>query len=346
MTPISVTDLVAALAADAPPARIEGEGGRLLEGLATLASARGDQLSFLANPKYRAQLAATAAGAVIVGERLAGELQAAPFTRIVTRDPYLYYAKAARWFEARLHPQAAPRVHPSAVVHPDARVAADVDLGPHVVIEADAVVEAGVRIGAGSVIGSGCRIGRDTRIHPRVILYHGVCLGERCILHSGVVLGADGFGFAPDGERWEKIPQLGGVRIGDDVEIGANTTIDRGALDDTVIEEGVKLDNQIQVGHNVRIGAYTAIAGCTGIAGSTVIGRHCSIGGACAIIGHIHIADEVFLSAGSVLLGSITEPGRYTGVFPLDTHKAWEKNAAIVRQLTDLRQRLRALERE
>jgi UDP-3-O-[3-hydroxymyristoyl] glucosamine N-acyltransferase len=344
VTPIPVADLVAALSGCAPAARIEGQPQQRVSGLATLVSAQSHHLAFLANPKYRSQLAATRAGAVIVSDRLASELEGASFTRIVTAQPYLYYAKAAQWFEAQMRPRGHGVVHPSAIVDPAARLEDGVEVGPHAVIEADAVIGGGARIGAGCYVGRHSRVGAESLLYPHATLYHGVRLGARCIVHSGAVLGADGFGFAPNAGRWEKIPQLGGVHIGDEVEIGAHTAIDRGALDDTVIEDGVKLDNQIQIGHNVRVGAYTAIAGCVGIAGSTIIGKRCTLGGASIIVGHLVLADDVHISAATVVMRSINEPGQYTGVFPMDTHKAWEKNAAVIRQLAELRRRLRALE--
>jgi UDP-3-O-[3-hydroxymyristoyl] glucosamine N-acyltransferase len=213
------------------------------------------------------------------------------------------------------------------------------------VIEAGVVIGAGAQIGAHCVIGANVSVGAGTRLAPRVTIGEGCRIGERGIVHSGVVIGADGFGFAPTEGRWEKIEQLGAVRIGDDVEIGANTCIDRGALDDTVIEDGVKLDNLIQVGHNVHIGAHSAMAGCVGIAGSAVIGRHCTVGGGAIVLGHLTLADHVHISAASVVMRSIRQPGQYSGVFPIDDNAAWEKNAATLRQLHTLRDRIRALEK-
>jgi len=225
-------------------------------------------------------------------------------------------------------------------------------LGAGVTVGALAVIEAGARIGDAAVIGAHCVIGADaivgaaTRLAPHVVLGSGCRIGERGVVHSGVVIGADGFGFAPTQGRWEKIEQLGAVRIGDDVEIGANTCIDRGALDDTVIEDGVKLDNLIQIAHNVHIGAHTVMAGCSAVAGSTTIGAHCQIGGAAMILGHITLADHVIISMGSAATRSILKPGQYTGVFPIDDNSAWEKNAATLRQLHALRERVRALEKK
>lgn len=345
MISIPVFELVAGLL-DAPVARIEGDASVRVSGPATLQSARSDHIAFLANPQYRQQLSTTSAGAVIVSDEVAASLVEPAFTRIVTAQPYLLYAKVAQWFERALFPLPPGRIHPSAVVDPSAQLGEGVDVGPLAVIEAGAVIQAHARIGAGAFVGQGCEIGASTVLHPRSTLYPRVIIGARGIVHSGAVLGADGFGFAPHAQGWEKIPQFGRVRIGDDVEIGANTSIDRGALDDTAIEDGAKLDNHIQLGHNVRIGERTAMAGCTGVAGSTVIGRRCMIGGASIIIGHIEIADEVHLSAGTVVMGSIKKAGRYTGVYPIDTHRNWEKNAAVVRNLAEVRRRLRTLESE
>jgi UDP-3-O-[3-hydroxymyristoyl] glucosamine N-acyltransferase len=307
-----------------------GDGELRIARIATLEGATPDAIGFLANPKYRAQLATTRAGCVIVAPGLRDEA-AARGAAIVTPDPYLYYARLTQWWARTMRPQPAGGIHPSAVVDPGAQIAAD------------------AVIGALCVIGAGVRIGAGTRLAPRVTVYDGCTIGERCIVHSGVVIGADGFGFAPakgeGGLRYEKIEQLGAVRIGDEVEIGANTCIDRGALDDTVIEDGVKLDNLIQVGHNVRIGAHSAMAGCVGIAGSAVIGRRCTVGGGAIVLGHLTLADDVHISAASVVMRSIRQPGQYSGVFPIDDNATWEKNAATLRQLHTLRERIRALEK-
>jgi UDP-3-O-[3-hydroxymyristoyl] glucosamine N-acyltransferase len=231
------------------------------------------------------------------------------------------------------------------VVAPDAQLGAGVSVGPLAVIEPGVVLGEGAVIGAQCHVGAGVQIGAGTRLAPQVTLMHGTRLGARCLLHSGVVIGSDGFGFAPHQGRWEKIEQLGGVVVGDDVEIGANTCIDRGALDDTVIGEGVKLDNLIQVGHNVQIGAHSAMAGCVGIAGSATIGRGCTVGGGAIVLGHLELADGVHISAASVVMRSIKQPGQYSGVFPLDDNASWEKNAATLRQLHTLRDRIRSLEK-
>jgi UDP-3-O-[3-hydroxymyristoyl] glucosamine N-acyltransferase len=247
---------------------------------------------------------------------------------IVVDNPYLYYARLTQFWRSRQVLARLPGIHPSAVVDRDAKVDATAFIGPL------CVVERGARIGPGTVLKSRVTVGEDCVI------------GARCILHSGVVIGADGFGFAPDGERWEKIEQLGAVRIGDDVEIGANTCIDRGALQDTVIEDGVKLDNLIQIGHNVIVGRNTAMAGCVGVAGSATIGEHCTIGGGAVVLGHLTLAAGVNISAATVVTKSITKPGHYTGVFPLDDNASWERNAATLKQLHTLRERIKSLEKE
>ena len=308
-------------------AELSGPSDRLIEGLAPLQTAGPSQLSFLSHAKYSSQLAQTRAGCVILKPEF---LTALPpgVAAIVTPDPYLYFARLTRLWR-QTHRVADPAgVHPSAVVHPDAQVSADASIGPLCVVEAGAV------IGAGTVLSSRVTVGYDCRI------------GERCIVHSGVVIGADGFGFAPVQGTWEKIEQLGAVRIGNDVEIGANTCIDRGALDDTVIEDGVKLDNLIQIGHNVHIGAHTAMAGCVGVAGSARIGAHCTVGGGAVVLGHLTLADHVHISAASVVTRSILKPGQYTGMFPLDDNAKWEKNAASLKQLHQLRERLKRIEQQ
>ena len=311
--------------------------------IASLTHATPDSISFVASPRFRAELASTQAGCVIVAESERATASARG-AAIVTPDPYAYYARLTRWWVARTRARVPPSIHPSAVIAEDVAFASDVTVG------ALAVIERGARIGPGAVIGPHCTIGDGssvgafTRLGPRVVIGAGCVIGERCIVHGGVVIGADGFGFAPVAGRWEKIEQLGGVRIGNDVEIGANTCIDRGALEDTVLEDGVKLDNLIQVGHNVRIGAHTIIAGCAGIAGSARIGAHCMVGGAAMIAGHLTLADGVQVSAGTFVMRSIGKAGLYSGVFPIDDNATWEKNAATLRQLHRLRERLRALE--
>ena len=307
-------------------------GGQLLggsdadiTGIAPLESAQPGQISFLSHPKYRAQLSTSLAGCVIVSPDMA-ELAQQRGTCIVADNPYLYFAHLTQLWRRLGRAYGATGVHPTAVVYPDAQV------DPTAVIGALCVVESGAIIGA------------HTRLYSRVTVGEDCRIGERCILHPGVVIGADGFGFAKDGVQWVKIEQLGAVVIGNDVEIGANTCIDRGALEDTVLEDGVKLDNLIQIGHNVRVGRNTAMAGCAGVAGSATIGANCTVGGGAIVLGHLSVADGVHISAASVVTRSIRKPGHYTGMFPIDDNAAWEKNAASLKQLHGLRERVRAME--
>jgi UDP-3-O-[3-hydroxymyristoyl] glucosamine N-acyltransferase len=329
----------------APAAQASQAGDLRIDRIGSLADASPTTITFVANPRYAAQLAATRAGCVIVAPALR-DAAAARGAALVVPDPYLAYARLTQWWAARQRGVPAVGVHPSAVVAADAEVSASASVAALVVIEAGATIADGAVIGAHCVIGAGARIGAHTRLAPRVTVGAGCSIGERCILHSGVVIGADGFGFAPTEGRWEKIEQLGAVRIGNDVEIGANTCIDRGALEDTVLEDGVKLDNLIQIGHNVRVGAHAAMAGCVGVAGSAVIGRRCTVGGGAIVLGHLSLADDVHISAASVVMRSLNKPGQYSGVFPIDDNAAWEKNAATLRQLHSLRDRLRALEKK
>ncbi|MDD5248310.1 MAG: UDP-3-O-(3-hydroxymyristoyl)glucosamine N-acyltransferase [Rhodocyclaceae bacterium] len=315
-----------------------GDGSLAVSGIAPLDSAGPQQLGFLANPKYRSQLATTLAAAVIVAPEAVADCRVAA---IVTPQPYLYFARVAQWLNAPARP--APGVHATAVV--ETAVPASAAIGPHVWIGADATIGADVVIGANCSIGAGVVIGAGSWLHPNVAIYRDCVVGARAIIHAGAVIGADGFGFARETDgAWVKIPQTGRVVIGDDVEIGAGTTIDRGALNDTVIEDGVKLDNQIQVGHNVRIGAHTAMAGCVGIAGSATIGRRCTIGGGAVILGHLTLADDVNVSAGTLVAKSIVKPGSYTGTVPFMEHDAWLKNFARLRHLDAMADKIRALE--
>jgi UDP-3-O-[3-hydroxymyristoyl] glucosamine N-acyltransferase len=323
MASLTLREIVARLGGEAV-----GEPAAPLTGVATLDSAGPGHIAFLANPKYRARLVTTKAGAVIVGP---GDRDAVSIPRIVSENPYAYYARTVALFHPE--PRATPGIHPFAQVDAGANVDASAEIGAFAVIGAGASIGKGARIGSHCVIGEKAAVGEGTRLHPRVTIYGGCSLGARCIVHSGAVIGADGFGMARDAGRWIKIPQVGGVRIGDDVEIGANTTIDRGALDDTVIEEGVKLDNQIQVAHNCVIGAHTVIAGCTGISGSARIGRHCLIGGGVGIVGHISICDHVTVSGMTLVAKSITQPGTYTSGLPMMPHAQWLRNAAHLRRL-------------
>jgi len=329
---------------DAVVARFGGEligaGDTLILRVATLENARAGDLAFLSNPKYRNQLATTQASAVILAGPATG-LSAA----ILTPKPYLYYAKVAQWLNPP--PVVLPGVHPTAVV--EGRVDPTASIGPNVWIGPEGNVGAGAVVGANCSIGAGVKIGAETRLAPNVVIYSDCRVGARCLIHSGAVIGADGFGFAreTDGKAagaWVKIPQVGRVLIGDDVEIGAGTTIDRGALGDTVIGNGVKLDNQIQVGHNVKIGENTAIAGCVGIAGSAVLGARCTVGGGAIILGHLAIADDVNVSAGTLIGKSITKPGTYSGTVPFLAHGDWLKNFSRLRHLDAMADRIRDLE--
>ena len=332
---MNLRDIVARLGGEAV-----GEVAAPLTGVATLDSAGPADIAFLANPKYRSRLATTRAGAVILGP---GDRGAATMPCIVTDNPYAYYARAVGLF----HPEPAPTpgIDPTARVDATAQVEAGVEIGPYVVIGAQARIGRGARVGAHCVLGRGVSIGEQTRLHPRVTIYDGCVVGARGVLHSGVVIGADGFGMAREDGRWLKIPQVGIVRIGDDVEIGANTAIDRGALDDTVIEDGVKLDNLIQIAHNCVIGAHTVIAGCTGISGSTTVGKHCMIGGGVGLVGHISICDHVTVSGMSLITKSITEPGTYTAAIPFMPHGEWLRNAVHLRHLDEIARQVRKEEK-
>jgi UDP-3-O-[3-hydroxymyristoyl] glucosamine N-acyltransferase len=302
--------------------RVAGDPRVLIRQVGSLERAGPGQIAFLASARFKSRLAATRASAVVLS-RADARLTALP--RIACDDPYAYFARVSQLFNpATTQP---PGVHPSASVARGARLGARVS------------------VGAGCVLGEGASLGDDSCLYPRVVVYPGCAIGARAVVHSGAVIGADGFGIAQQDGRWIKIPQIGRVVIGDDVEIGANTTIDRGTLDDTVIEDGVKLDNQIQIGHNARVGAHTAIAGCVAVAGSADIGRGCTIGAAALILGHLRIADGVRVSAGTVISRSILKAGTYTGLFPFDDNASWARNTAWVRHLAELAERVHALER-
>lgn len=309
--------------------------------VAALETARAGNISFFTGSRFQKQLDATEAGAVIVG---AEARDATLKPRIVSGNPYAYFAKVS----SLLNPSPAfeAGVHATAQVEEGALVAPTASIGPFVSIGRGAIIGERAVIAAGCTVGENTEIGADTRLFPRVVIYHQCVIGARVIIHSGAVIGADGFGLAREDGRWLKIPQIGRVVIGDDVEIGANTTIDRGALEDTVIEEGVKLDNQIQVAHNVRIGAHSAMAGCVGIAGSARIGRNCTVGGAGMILGHLQIADNVSVSSGTLITKSITKAGSYTSAMPFSTHEQWLKNAAHLRHLDSMAEKIRALEQK
>ena len=302
--------------------RIAGQQEVLIHQVGSLERAGPGQITFLSNARFRSQLAGTGASAVILAAD-AEALTALP--RIVCENPYSYFARVSQLFNPRV--TQAPGVHESASVAPSAKLGARVSVGPN------------------CSVGDGVTIGDDSCLYPGVVVYPGCRIGARAIVHSGAVIGADGFGIASEDGRWLKIPQIGAVSIGDDVEIGANTTIDRGAMDDTMIGDGVKLDNQIQIGHNCRVGAHTAIAGCVAVAGSADIGSHCTIGAGALILGHLSICDHAHVSADTVISRSIRKPGTYTGMFPADDNESWARNTAVVRHLADLMDRVRSLEK-
>lgn len=303
-------------------AELRGDGDRMIRGVGTLQQAESGQLAFLANAKYRQYLAGTRAGAVVLAP---GDAADCPVPALVVANPYALYARIAALFDPQAREQG---IHPAAHVDAGAKVHPTATVGPGCVVEQDA------------------EIGADSWLVANVTVCRGARIGKRALIHPGAVIGADGFGLANEQGRWIKVPQLGTVRIGDDVEIGANTTIDRGALDDTVIEEGVKLDNQIQIAHNVKIGAHTAVAGCTAIAGSTTIGRHCMIAGGVGIAGHLEICDRVTVQAMTLVTRSITRPGVYSGSLPMDNVERWRKNSARFRHLDELARRIAALEKK
>ena len=320
--------------------RVSGNAETVVSQVGSLENAGSAEIAFFSNPRYRAKLAATRAGAVVLAPSAEG-LTSLP--RILADNPYAYFARVSRLFNP--DPEISPGVHPGALVDRTATVAASAEIGSGTVIGAKVVIGEGTSIGAGCHVGEGVTIGAQCRLYPAVVVYSGCAMGSRVILHSGVVIGADGFGIAEEGGRWLKIPQVGRVVLGDDVEIGANTTIDRGAIDDTVIEDDVKLDNQIQIGHNCRIGAHTAMAGCVAVAGSAKIGRSCTFGAGAIVLGHITIADHVHVSAATTISRSIHKPGIYTGMFPFDDNESWVRNTALVRHLSELSDRVKMLEK-
>lgn len=296
--------------------------------LATLETATAHDVSFLSHPRYQHLLTQTQAGCVVLSPEVPLDLRTGLPARIETPDPYLYFARLTQWWRrCQQADRDEPLRHPTAFIHPLAQVDASARIGPF------CVVERGASVGPGTWLKSHVTVGEDCQI------------GSRCILHAGVSIGADGFGFAPHQGVWVKIEQLGAVRIGNEVEIGANSCVDRGALEDTVIGDGVKIDNLVQIGHNVQIGEHSALAGCAGVAGSARIGRHCTVGGGAVVLGHLTLADGVHISAASVVMRSIAQAGQYSGVFPIDDNVTWEKNAATLRQLHRLRERIKALEK-
>jgi UDP-3-O-[3-hydroxymyristoyl] glucosamine N-acyltransferase len=319
---------------------LRGDPDIVVRRVGTLASAAADAVTFLANPAYRPQLAATKAAAVILDERNRADC---PVPSLVHPQPYLAYARIAGFLNPA--PPVVAGVHATAVVAASARVAASAQVAATAVIGARTVVGDGAIVGAGTLLGEDVVVGDATRLAPRVTILDRCRIGARCIVHPGAVIGADGFGFAPDAGTWQKIPQVGAVVIGDDVEIGANTTIDRGAIEDTVVEDGVKLDNLVQIAHNVRIGAHTIIAAMSGVAGSTKIGKRCMIGGRVAMVNALEICDDVMFTFGSIVTKSVAAPGTYSGHLPAEEQSRWRRNAARFRRLDDLAERLAAAER-
>ena len=316
-----------------------GDGSVEVFQVASLTSAGSGEIAFLSNPKFRQQLQATRASAVIVTQK---HVEDTAIPRIVHPNPYVYYARVV----ALLNPPSLPTrlIHPMAAV--ESKLPESVSVAPHVAIGQRVRCGENVIIHAGCVIGDDVSIGEGSILYPNVVIYPRCVIGARAIIHVGAVIGSDGFGFAKEGERWIKIPQIGRVVIGDDVEIGANTSIDRGALDDTVIGHGVKLDNQIQIAHNVRIGDHSAMAGCVGVAGSTTFGKRCTVGGAGMISGHLNIGDDVHVSAGTLVAKNLSQPGVYTSVYPMETHADWLRNAMQIKRLSKLAERVSELEKK
>ena len=320
---------------------LRGDPDAVIDGVGTLGGATPSQVSFLANRAYRTDLAATQAGAVILRD---SDADACPTHCLVAPDPYLAYARIATLFDSR--PAAPPGIHPTAVIDPGSTLGNDVSIGAHVVIGADCTIGDGCRIGPGCVLEAACELGPGCRLHANVSLGHGVRLGRRVIVHAGAVIGADGFGIAFAGDHWEKVPQVGSVEIGDDCEIGANTCVDRGAIENTVLEEDVRLDNLCQIGHNVRIGAHSAFAGGSAVGGSAHVGRYCLVGGHAGIAGHIVVADRTTIAAKTAVLRSITEPGlTWSGVIGAQPIRAWQKNLSRLLKLDELARRVKNMEK-
>lgn len=335
-TQFTLAELAAILGAE-----LRGDPTCNITGIASLHNVKAGQIAFLDNIRYRKYLANTQASAVILSS---ANLVECHTNALILDNPYLGYAKVATLFDQA--PVSKPGIHPTAVIGENCEIHPSVCIGPLCVIGANVKIGENVVISPGCIISDQCSIGADSRLWSRVTVYHNVQIGQRVIIHSGVVIGSDGFGFAQDKGIWNKVPQLGTVIIGNDVEIGANTTIDRGALDNTVLHDGVKIDNLVQIGHNVSIGAHTAIAGCTGIAGSTTIGKHCAIGGATSLGGHISIADQVIITGASAVSNSITEPGMYSsGIVQVQPALTWKKTLIRLNQLDEMAHRLRELEK-
>jgi UDP-3-O-[3-hydroxymyristoyl] glucosamine N-acyltransferase len=326
--------------AEALGAQLKGPEALPITGLATLQEAGPGQLSFLANKQYHKFLDASGASAVLLK---AEDAEGFAGNALIVADPYIAYARISHLFDPK--PKAVAGIHPSAVVHEDAQVDASASIGPFAVIEQGARIGANVTIGAHCFVGARCVIGEGGWLAPRVTLYHDVTVGKRVVIQSGAVIGGEGFGFANEKGVWQKIAQIGGVTLGDDVEIGVNTAVDRGALSDTRIGNGVKLDNQIQIAHNVQVGDHTAMAACVGISGSTKIGKHCMIAGGVGMVGHIDVCDNVFVSGMTMVTRSITEPGGYSSGTAMQPLAEWRKSAARIRQLDEMSKRLGQLEK-
>lgn len=348
--PQALADLFLAVQAQVYPADGVALADVCVTHVAPLDLAGKDAFAFLSNPKWREQLLQSRASVIALTEaddewlKTQEGFDRSQTTLVVCRQPYALFAMVAQ----RCYLPSAPttsQIHPTAVIADSALLGQNVHVGAYAVVEAHAQLGDGVVIESGVRIGAQVSIGAQTRIYPNVTVYHGCEIGQRCIIHAGTVIGSDGFGFAPTPSGWQKIPQVGRVMIGHDVEIGANTTIDRGALTDTVIEDDVKIDNLVQIAHNCVVGAHSAIAACAGIAGSTIIGKSCMIGGAAMLGGHLSIADHTVVSGGTAITSDVTTAGQYTGVYPTSTHREWERNASLIRHLADLRKRIRGLER-
>ncbi|NLP32346.1 MAG: UDP-3-O-(3-hydroxymyristoyl)glucosamine N-acyltransferase [Oligella ureolytica] len=320
-------------------------------GLGSLSHAESNQISFLSNPRMFNLLMDTKAAAVILPQAVVDKLpKELPFAVIVCEDPYLLYARISHYFDDTRIDLIPKVIHPTAVIDDSADIADGVAIGPYVVIEEGVKIGTGSVIGAHSVIAKNSVIGKDTKLYPHVTLYRSTIIGDRCLLHSHATLGAEGFGFAPDNTvekgAWCRIAQFGRVVVGNDVEIGVCTAIDRGALGDTIIGNGVKLDNHIMIGHNCEIGDHTAMAACVGIAGSSIIGKRCTLAGAAMLAGHLELADDVHISGATGVMSSINKPGRYTSVYPIEEHSEWQKNAAVIKNLYKLRRRVQELEKK
>ncbi|MCK8516382.1 UDP-3-O-(3-hydroxymyristoyl)glucosamine N-acyltransferase [Methylonatrum kenyense] len=318
-----------------------GDGSVIVDHVASLGDADPRSLSFLADPKHRKHLEQTRAGIVVLHPDMA---DSSPVPVLLSKNPHYAFARAA----SIVHPppDGDGQVHPTAWVHPEARLGRNVSIGPHASVDAGCRLADDVIVGPGSILGKGVQVGRGSRLVARVTVWDGCIIGQRCLLHPGAVIGADGFGYANDEGRWSKVPQVGVVRLGNDVDVGCNTTIDRGAIGDTLIGNGVKLDNLVQIGHNVEIGEHTIVVACSGIAGSTRIGRHCAIGGAVGMAGHISIADGVQITGMTQVTKSLNEPGLYSSGTGVEPNRQWRRNAARFHQLDAMAKRLRQLEQQ